>query len=70
MMQTLEQRNKLRFRCHAFNRIRKSIQSEPTLQRYPARMQMVVEQAAKYCMIVPISKFKAKLLKSYLNSRK
>lgn len=69
MKQTLAQRNKLRFRSHAFNRIRKSIQSEPTLHRYPARMQMVIEQAAKYCMIVPISKFRAKFIKSYLNGR-
>jgi len=70
MMQTLSQRNKLRFRCHAFNRIRKEIQSEKSLHRYPARMQMVIEQAAKYCMIVPISKFRAKFIKSYLNGRR
>ena len=66
MKQTLKQRNTLRFKQHAFTKIRKQMQKE--LPSKPRLMQIMLQGVADRLLSMPIQKAKANLIKSYLKS--
>ena len=66
MKQTLKQRNTLRFKQHAFTKIRKEIQKE--IKTTPSVMSVILQGVADTLIKMPIQKAKANLIKSYLKS--